>query len=305
MDSVYRTSDSGTATRLTASAEYVFGSNIGQPAVEGWLMTSGDAEAFLAEPGISDDLFNGRAWRGRNDIPCGYITFCETAGTTAIVVTVDAAAQCAFKANEPILICSSHEILNGREAATTTQYEWRMVTAVTTGGTQVSLTVASTSNTYYKGSVVIQPRIGRLRFTSESAGDDRYSLGGINNQLAAPDKPTVEAVSTTSAGFTVTVTKGTNKYFAKYADGYVFTSIAEALEGPSPNRPPDISNLDLSTADSATSSACKTYGGGASEGGGAMMPGSYYWLVVVLKETNSVHAKYRSKPSEPLAVQTL
>lgn len=305
IESSYRTSDSGEQTSLTASVEYAVRSNIGIGQNEGWLMSTGSVDSFVQEPGIADDVTSGRAWRGRNDIPTGYVASTETTGSTAIIVTVASDATRGFKANVPVLIAKTHDTLNGRVTPTTTQYEWRMVTAVTTTGTAVTLTVSSTTNTYYKGSVVVQPSIGAMRFTSESNGDGRFALPGVNYQLGRPDKPTVTALSTTSSGFTVSIVKGTNKYFAKYADLFVFTTVADALEGPSPNRPPDVSNTDLTNTTTATSAVCKTYGGGAANGGGAMTSTSYYWVVAVLKEQNNVHAKYISLPSEPLRVTTL
>lgn len=302
-ESAYRTPDSGILTRITVEPEHGVWGYMNRVQAEGWIMSEGDAEAYLAEPGIADDLFLGRPFRGRNELPCGYLASTESTGSTALVVTVDADAANAFKAGAPVLVAKSNDILNGRAAVTTTNSEWRMVTAVTTTGTAVTLTVSSTTNTYYKNSVVVQMKAGKVRLTSEGNGYNRFAWNGLALQLGNPDSPTATNVATTT-GTKFTVTKGSNAFFAKYADIYICNTNAAALDAPGPNDVPDIADLDMTATAVVTSAVVNTYGGGAAVGGGALTSTTTYWTVIVLKEKAGLHARYRSLPCTPVKTTT-
>jgi hypothetical protein len=275
-------------------------------------MTASDIEVSLREPGIQDDLIAGHAWRGRGDTPVGRVSAIESTGSTAIAVRIRPDAVNKFVANVPVLIAANHDILNGRDLDSAGAYhEWRMVSAVTTTGNGQILTVSSTTNTYYNGAVVWQPKVGNMRCTSESDGEDRYSLPGAQGQLMRPDAPTLTITRTgtavTSGAVTATVVKGTNAAFANYAGVYIFSNLYDAQIGPSPNQSYDglISALGTTTA---TSSDITTYGGGTTvSGGGTMTTTGTYWAVAVLydrvEDSHPYAARTHSLPSAAVKVQ--
>ncbi len=254
---------------------------------------SGDKTNYLTVNGVDDDFINGHIGRGANGSPMGLLLNLKTATATSIIVLMPSGT--AMVAKVPILIAKTVDVADGFEGTLDVDYQWRIPSAVSavtssagiSGSVQQTLTVPALSMTFSKYAVVVQPTVGKNRFTSLGAGNDCTRTRGIRYQLEAPDAPTAVVVATTvttSFTCTVSISGKTNKKFACYADLFVFTTQAAAQMGPLPNQLPDKADQAFNGTVTLTGIHVTSYGGGASAGGGALATGTRYWVVAVVKE---------------------